>query len=118
MTLTVLGLLFKGFARYGRIGYVWQPQHAHAASLLTTFFQPATNDMTNKGLAFSLGGVKKAQAVKPRPGLNKPFKANALSVFETQEDEGMSKDEVQQKKRQRLESAGCCAFPVMLLLPS
>ena len=74
--------------------------------------------MTNKGLAFSLGGVKKAQAVKPRPGLNKPFKANALSVFETQEDEGPSKDEVQQKKRQRLESAGCCAFPVMLLLPS
>lgn len=74
--------------------------------------------MTNKGLAFSLGGVKKAQAVKPRPGLNKPVKTTALSVFETQEEEKPSRDDVQQTKRQRLEPAGCCAFPVMLLLPT
>lgn len=73
--------------------------------------------MTNKGLAFSLGGVKKAQSVKPRPGLNKPFKASALSVFEAPE-EGSAKEDVQQTKRQRLEPAGCCAFPVMLLLSS
>ena len=71
--------------------------------------------MTNKGLAFSLGGVKKVQNVKARRGLNKPFKASALSVFETPE-EGSAKEDVQQTKRQRLEPAGCCAFPVMLLL--
>ena len=74
--------------------------------------------MTNKGLAFSLGGVKKVQAVKPRPGVNKALKASALSVFETQEEGGPSNDDVQQTKRQRLEPAGCCAFPVMLLLSS
>lgn len=74
--------------------------------------------MTNKGLAFSLGGVKKAQAVKARPGLNKPVKTTALSVFETQEEERPPREDVQQTKRQRLEPAGCCAFPVMLLLPT
>ena len=74
--------------------------------------------MTNKGLAFSLGGVKRAQAVKPRLGLNKPFKASALSVFEAPEEEGAAKEDEQQTKRQRLAPAGCCAFPVMLLLSS
>lgn len=103
------------FRQKGR-SHIVQP--AHAALQFSTFPRLAPDDMTNKGLAFSLGGIKKTQAAKPRPGLNKPFKASSLSVFETQEKEGQSKDDMQEKKRQRLEPAGCCAFPVMLLLPS
>ena len=69
--------------------------------------------MSNKGLAFSLGGVKKVQAVKARPGRNQALKATALAVFEAPEDQ--EKEVIQQPKRQRHEPAGCCVFPVMLL---
>lgn len=72
--------------------------------------------MSNKGLAFSLGGVKKVQAVKSRPGFSKPSKASALAIFEAPEDE--EKEVLQQPKRQRFEPAGCCVFPVMFLLPT
>jgi len=74
------------------------------------------NSMSNKGLAFSLGGVRKVQAVKARSGLNKPFKASALAIFETPEDD--AKEVVPQPKRPHFEPAGCCVFPVVLLLPT
>ena len=74
--------------------------------------------MANKGLAFSLGGVKKMQAVKARPGASKPSKASALAAFDAPEEDEVAKEDVQQMKRRRLEPAGCCALPVMLLLPS
>lgn len=74
--------------------------------------------MANRGLAFSLGGVKKAQAVRPRPGLSKPLKAKALAGFEAPEEDATAIENVQQTKRQRIEPAGCCVFPVVFLLSS
>ena len=94
----------------------WTAAFASYASLLAIINETSAAVMANKGLAFSLGGVKKAQAVRPRPGLNKPLKAKALAAFEAPEADETAVEDVQQTKRQRLEPAGCCVFPVVFLL--
>lgn len=73
--------------------------------------------MANKGLAFSLGGVKRPQATKVQPGLPKPRKGNALAAFEAPDSDDDTQTPAQQAKRQRTEPAGCCAFrlPVVAL---
>lgn len=66
--------------------------------------------MANNGIAFSLGGARRPQAAKLQPGLVKPSKANALAAFDAPDSDDDTQTPVQQAKRQRTESAGCCVF--------
>lgn len=71
--------------------------------------------MANKGLAFSLGGVKRPQAAKLQLGLAKPSKGNALAAFDTPDSDDDTQTPVQQAKRQRTEPAGYCASRLLFV---